>query len=154
MNMPTEIATFACGCFWTKQYKFSRLPGVVATRTGYTGGHTEQPTYTQVCSKTTGHAEAVEVTFDPAVVAFTDLLRFFFSLHDPTIDRRERGGQYRSGIFYHTEEQRIMAGQVLDELREKDVEPVTQVVAAGAFWAAEERHQDWCERTGIGGVQD
>ncbi len=154
MKGPTELATFACGCFWTKQYKFSRLPGVVATRTGYTGGHTDHPTYTQVCSKTTGHAEAVEVTFNPALVSFTELLRFFFTLHDPSIDRRERGGQYRSAIFYHTEEQRVRAEQALAELQQKGIEPVTQVVAAGTFWEAEERHQGWCERTGIGVEQE
>lgn len=150
--MNTETAIFACGCFWTKQYRFSRLPGVLSTRTGYTGGHTEQPTYAQVCTKTTGHAEAVEVTFDPAVVTFAELLRFFFSLHDPTKDRTDRGGQYRSAIFYHSEDQRQTGERTLDELRQQNLAPVTQLVAATAFWEAEERHQGWCERTGIGVV--
>ncbi len=145
-----ELATFACGCFWTKQYRFSRLPGVLATRTGYTGGHTEHPTYTQVCSKTTGHAEAVEVTFDPSRLSFEHLLHFFFTLHDPTKDRRDRGGQYRSAIFFHSEIQCRKAEQALAALRAKGLEPVTEVLAAGPFWEAEERHQGWCERTGIG----
>ncbi len=145
-----EIATFACGCFWTKQYKFSKLAGVLATRTGYTGGHTEHPTYPQVCSKTTGHAEAVEVTFDADIISFAELVRFFFTLHDPTIDRRGKGGQYRSVIFYYTEDQRIIAENALAELRQQGLQPVTQVVPAGPFWEAEERHQGWCERTGIG----
>ena len=150
--MHTETATFACGCFWTKQYRFSRVPGVLATRTGYTGGHTEHPDYAQVCTKITGHAEAVEVTFDPAVAHFAELLRLFFTLHDPTKDRTGRGGQYRSAIFYHSEAQRGAAEQALDELRQQGLAPVTQLVAATAFWEAEERHQGWCERTGIGVV--
>ncbi len=148
--MSTEIATFACGCFWTKQYRFSQVPGVVSTCTGYTGGHTEHPTYTQVCAKSTGHAEAVEVVFDPTMVSFAALVRFFFTLHDPARDRTGHGGQYRSAIFYHSEIQRQIAEVALAELREQDVHPVTQIVAARTFWEAEERHQGWCERTGIG----
>lgn len=148
--MPTEIATFACGCFWTKQYRFSQVRGVVSTRTGYTGGHVAHPTYTQVCTKGTGHAEAVGVVFDPAIVPFAELVRFFFTLHDPTKDRTGNGGQYRSAIFYHSEMQRQIAEQALNHLRQQGLEPVTQIVAADTFWEAEERHQGWCERRGIG----
>ncbi|MEO6759711.1 MAG: peptide-methionine (S)-S-oxide reductase, partial [Saprospiraceae bacterium] len=107
-------------------------------------------TYAQVCAKNTGHAEAVEVTFDPDQVSYSELVRRFFKLHDPTKDRTDRGGQYRSAIFYHSEAQQTAALEALNALRNQGVEPVTQVVEATEFWEAEERHQGWCERTGIG----
>lgn len=144
-----ETATFACGCFWSKEYHFSRQPGVRHTRAGYTGGWKENPSYQEVCHKTTGHAEAVEVTFDPAAVSFENLLQFFFQLHDAARDRMENGGQYRSAIFYHTPFQQRQAEICIANLRAAGRAVVTQLEPAGIFWEAEERHQGWCERTGI-----
>jgi len=140
-----EKAVFACGCFWSKEYLFSQQPGVVATRVGYTGGDTENPTYHQVCSKTTGHAEAVEVTFDPAQTTFEQLARFFFEIHDPTMDRTERGGQYRSAIFYQNDQQKQTAEQLIQQLEANGYAVKTQLEQASTFWQAEERHQKYCE---------
>ncbi len=143
-----QKATFACGCFWSKEYFFSKQPGVIATRVGYTGGHTSFPTYHQVCTKTTGHAEAVEVTFDPAQTSFETLARFFFEIHDPAIDRRSKGGQYRSAIFHHTGEQEQTARQLMQELRERGYTLATELSAATTFWEAEDRHQKYCVTRG------
>ena len=147
--MHTECATFACGCFWSKEYHFSRQRGVVATRVGYTGGHSQHPTYEQVCRKGTGHCEAVEVCFDPAITDFETLVRFFFTLHDASQDRRGNGGQYRSAIFYHSEIQKALAEKLLAEQRNKGKEIFTELAPATEFREAEARHQGWCERTGV-----
>ncbi len=144
-----ERALLASGCFWSKEYYFSRLPGVVATRVGFTGGHTEHPTYQQVCTKTTGHAEIVEVTFDPRQLSFPELLRVFFARHNPTIDRTGKGGQYRSAIFYTTEAQRATAQAMIDHLRRNGYAVRTQLEPAGAFYPADARHQQYCEVRGI-----
>ena len=107
-----EKATFAAGCFWHVELEFSTIPGVIATQVGYCGGNTENPTYDEVCSQLTGHAEVVEVTFDPAVVTYASLLHHFWGIHDPTQLNRQGpdfGTNYRSGIYYHSEMQRIMA---------------------------------------------
>lgn len=144
-----SVAIFAAGCFWSKEYAFRRRPGVIATRVGYTGGHTEAPTYQQVCQKNTGHAEAVEVTYDTEQTSFEALARYFFEIHDPTIDRRTRGGQYRSAIFYQNEEQRKTAEKLMDILRKKGIEPATELVAATTFWPAEARHQQYCDTRGL-----
>lgn len=149
-NQPTtERAIFAAGCFWSKEYFFAQVPGVIATRVGYTGGHTAQPTYRQVLTKTTGHAEAVEVTFDPAKISFEALVQYFFEIHDATIDRTNKGGQYRSAIFYLDENQKVLAEKVMAALQDKDYNTVTTLEPAGTFWQAEDRHQKYCDTRGI-----
>ncbi len=150
-----ETATFAAGCFWGVEHKLGRLPGVLSTVVGYTGGKTIDPTYEEVCSDRTGHAEAVEVTFDPKRVSYADLVRHFFSIHDPTqVDRQgpDRGKQYRSAIFYHSEEQKARAGEVMDELERSGRHKkrlATELVRAAAFYKAEEYHQKYYEKHGI-----
>jgi len=151
----TETATFAAGCFWGVEYRLSRLPGVVSTVVGYTGGKTVDPSYEDVCTDKTGHAEAVQVTFDPAKVGYADLVRHFFSIHDPTqVDRQgpDKGTQYRSAIFYHGEAQRLEARKVMDELgaSKKFKKPLaTELVQATAFYRAEEHHQKYFEKHGV-----
>jgi peptide methionine sulfoxide reductase msrA/msrB len=140
---------FAAGCFWGKEYHLRQQPGVVSTRVGYTGGHTEKPTYHEVCRKTTGHAETVEVTYDLNQTTFAELCRFFFEMHDPTIDRRDKGGQYRSAIFFTTPDQAEKAIQLMDQLKAQGYVPTTQLESLEVFWPAEERHQSYCERTGL-----
>lgn len=144
-----EIAVFACGCFWSKEYFFSRAEGAIATRVGYTGGHHDFPTYKDVCSKTTGHAEGVEVTFDPERISYEALARLFFELHDPTIDRRDKGGQYRSSIFYQNEGQKAVARQLIEELQRNGLLIATQLEPAATFWQAEARHQKYCDTRGM-----
>jgi len=141
----TVLATFASGCFWSKEYFFSRLPGVVSTRVGFTGGHTSSPTYKEVCTKTTGHAEAVELQFDPEHISYRQLLQTFFNRHNPEIDRRDRGGQYRSAIFFHNSSQHKQALEALGDLRRNGYQPVTEVKPAGSFWPADARHQKYCD---------
>lgn len=136
-------AYFAAGCFWTVEHLFAAQPGVVGTRTGFTGGTVPDPTYEQVCHKQTGHVEAVEVRYDPAQTSFEALARFFFEMHDPTRDRRANGGQYRSAIFYTTPEQRDTALALLRVLRQNGYEAVTEVRPAGAFYPAADRHQHY-----------
>ena len=140
-----EVAIFASGCFWGREYHFSRVEGVLSTRVGFTGGHTEEPTYHQVCTKNTGHAEAVEITFDPEVVSYEALARLFFEWHDPTIDRRGKGGQYRSAIFYTNERQQEVAKQLVAVLLKNGFDVVTEIEPATAFWPAEARHQKYCD---------
>jgi len=125
------------------------MKGVLSTRVGFTGGHTPQPTYQRVCTKTTGHAEAVEVRFDPMVVSFEALAMAFFEMHDPTINRKDKGGQYRSAIFYTNEKQREVALALIEQLQEKGYEVVTEIEAASTFWPADERHQGYCETRDI-----
>lgn len=141
-----EKAAFACGCFWGKQYHFDRLPGVVSSLTGYTGGHLPNPTYQQVCTKTTGHAEAVEVVFNPRQLSFEALCRFFFQLHDPGRDRRGKGGQYRSAIFCYSTAQLHTARQLIGLLQAGGQAIFTELSPADVFWPAEPRHQKYCER--------
>ena len=142
-------AYFASGCFWSKEYTFRKVPGVVDTRVGFLGGHTAHPTYRQVCTKTTGHAETVEVQFDPEVISFEELCRFFFEIHDPTIDRTANGGQYRSAIFYRDAQQRNTAASLIKQLEAHGYAVVTELAPAGDFWPAEERHQGYCEMHGM-----
>ncbi len=152
VSRSTAKATFAAGCFWGVEDKFLRVPGVLSTRVGYTGGTTRNPTYKQVCSNTTGHAEAVEITFDPTAISYGDLLTRFFEFHDPTqVDRQgpDVGSQYRSAIFYHSEEQRKEARAMIEKLtREKKfARPIaTQVVPASEFYEAEEYHQKYLQK--------
>jgi methionine-S-sulfoxide reductase len=144
-----DRAIFASGCFWSKEYFFSQAEGVVSTQVGYTGGHTKNPTYKAVCTKTTGHAEAVEVTFDADQTSFEQLARLFFEIHDPTLDRTDKGGQYRSSIFYLNEEQKKTAESLVAELKEMNYDVKTLLESAGDFWPAEARHQKYCDSRGM-----
>ena len=147
-----EKATFAAGCFWGVEAAFRQLPGVTETRVGYTGGQTESPTYEQVCSHTTGHAEAVEVTFDPEEVSYERLLDVFFSKHDPTQLNRQGwdvGDQYRSVVFFHSPEQEEAAAASKARVQAQfPVRVTTEVVPATAFYEAEDYHQQYFEKQG------
>lgn len=147
-------ATFAAGCFWGIQHYFDHIPGVIKSRVGYTGGHTENPTYEQVCTHTTGHAEAVEVEYDPSLVNYDTLLKHFFTIHDPTQLNRQGpdiGDNYRSAIFYHDEQQKIVAEILIGELQPHYKKPiVTTLEKASTFYEAEESHQKFTEKTGHG----
>ncbi len=147
----SATATFASGCFWGTEYMFRNVPGVLSTQVGYTGGFVEKPTYQQVSSGRTGHAEAMEVRFDPARVNYEKLARLFFETHDPTQVNRQGpdvGTQYRSAIFYHNEQQKAVAEKLISELRAKGIKPATEVTPASRFWQAEEYHQDYYLKTG------
>ncbi len=145
----TERATFAAGCFWGVEHIFKKVKGVVKTRVGYTGGSTEHPGYYDVASGKTGHAEAVLVEYDPSAVAYEELLDYFWRLHDPTQLNRQGpdiGTQYRSAIFYHSEEQKKAAEKSKEKFDRSGVfskKTVTQIVPAGTFYDAEEHHQDY-----------
>lgn len=149
---PSAIATFAAGCFWGIEYKFSQVKGVISTRVGYSGGKAKNPTYKQVCSDKTGHAESIEVTYDPSVLSYSQLLEFFFLFHDPTQVNRQGpdvGTQYRSAIFTHNENQKMTALEMIDRLNrsEKFDKPIaTQVVPASEFYQAEDYHQKYYKK--------
>lgn len=149
-----EKATFAAGCFWGVEAAFRMVPGVKATAVGYTGGTLDHPTYEQVCSDRTGHAEAVEVEFDSTQVTYADLLDVFWNAHDPTQLNRQGpdfGSQYRSAIFYHNDQQRQEAEASKKQLAESARYPrpiVTEITAAPTFWRAEEYHQQYLEKRG------
>jgi peptide methionine sulfoxide reductase msrA/msrB len=149
-----EQAIFAAGCFWGVQYYFDQIPGVVSTTAGYTGGTTENPTYEEVCTHTTGHAEAVLIEFDADKVSYEVLLKHFFRLHDPTQLNRQGpdiGDNYRSAIFYVTDEQKEAAEKIRDELQSRlEGTIVTEITEAGPFYEAEDYHQKFTERTGRG----
>ena len=149
-----EKATFGAGCFWGVEAAFRTVKGVVSTQVGYSGGRTPAPTYEQVCSGRTGHAEAVEVTYDPTQVSYNDLLRVFWENHDPTTPNRQGpdvGEQYRSAIFFHTpgQEAAAKASVAILEAEKRFRRPiVTQIVPAGPFHRAEEYHQQYLEKRG------
>ncbi len=151
-SLKTETAIFAAGCFWGVEHKFRQVPGVISTVVGYTGGHVENPTYKQVCSYKTGHAEAVKITFDPSQVSYEKLLEIFFNLHDPTqVDRQgwDVGSQYRSAIYYNSTEQKETAEKMLKKLESSSrfKKPIaTQIVPAPEFYEAEEYHQQYYEK--------
>ncbi len=144
-----ETATLAAGCFWCVEAVFDALRGVEDVISGYSGGYTENPTYQQVCSEKTGHAEVVQIRFDPAELSYADLLRVFFTVHDPTTLNRQGGDvgtSYRSAIFYHSEEQRQAAELIIAEITAEglyDDPLVTEVTAFDKFWPAEEYHQEY-----------
>jgi peptide-methionine (S)-S-oxide reductase len=147
-----EVATLAGGCFWCLEAVFDDLRGVEDGVSGYAGGRVANPTYQQVCSGATGHAEVVQVTFDPRAVSFRELLEVFFTIHDPTTPNRQGadiGTQYRSAVFYHTPEQKEVTEQVIRELREAGVwgaPIVTEVVPLEKFYPAEDYHQEYFRR--------
>ncbi|MBX3233211.1 MAG: peptide-methionine (S)-S-oxide reductase MsrA [Labilithrix sp.] len=147
-----ELAAFAAGCFWGVEDNFRQVPGVTATAVGYTGGHTERPTYEDVCAHTTGHAETVLVEFDPAKVTYDDLLRVFFLNHDPTTKNRQGpdvGTQYRSAIFTLNDAQAAAARAAASAASARlGKEVTTEIAKLGAFWKAEEYHQQYDEKTG------
>ncbi len=147
-----ETATFAGGCFWGMQEFFDKEPGVLHSAVGYTGGTSANPTYEQVCTGRTGHAESIEVRFDPSKTSYEALVRFFFTMHDPTTVNRQQndmGSQYRSAIFVHSDEQKRIAEKVKSEVDASGKWPakvVTEIVPAATFWKAEEYHQDYLEK--------
>lgn len=153
-NPVPEKATFAAGCFWGVESRFRILPGVIDTQVGYTGGSTPNPTYEQVCSDTTGHAEAIEITFDASKITYEQLLDFFWHLHDPTQMNRQGpdvGSQYRSAIFYHSEKQKEIAIRSKSALEQSGryKKPIaTQILPAGPFYRAEEYHQCYHKKHG------
>lgn len=147
-------AAFAAGCFWHVEYAFSRLKGVISTQVGYEGGQREEPTYREVCTGRTGHAETVELLYDPSIVSYDILLKAFWGMHDPTTMNRQGpdvGSQYRSAIFYFDEEQMRTAERSKEEEQSSgrhNGAVVTQIVPASRFWPAEEYHQKYFEKTG------
>ncbi len=150
-----QKATFAAGCFWGVEAAFRQTKGVKSTTVGYTGGHTKNPTYEDVCTDRTGHAEAVEVEFDPAEVSYENLLGVFWENHDPTQRNRQGpdvGAQYRSAIFYHTPEQQAAAAaskEKLDQSGQFKRPIATEIVPASEFYRAEEYHQQYLEKRGL-----
>ncbi len=150
----TQVATLAGGCFWCLEAVFDQLKGVEHVESGYAGGTVANPSYRLVCTGTTGHAEVVQITFDPKVISYRELLNVFFSIHDPTTLNRQGadvGTQYRSAIFYHDEEQKRIAEQVIKELNESKTwnDPiVTQVVPFKEFYVAEDYHQEYFQLHG------
>ena len=153
MSAAPEKATFAAGCFWGVEATFRRLAGVKSTRVGYTGGTLANPTYEDVCTGRTGHAEALEVTFDPEVISYHDLLEVFWANHNPTTLNRQGpdvGTQYRSAIFFHSPEQQKEAQDSIHAAEPRFARPiVTQIVPAAEFWPAEEYHQQYLEKRGL-----
>lgn len=149
-----NTAIFGAGCFWGVQFYFDQVPGVIATEVGYTGGHTENPSYEDVCTHTTGHAESVKVEFDPSKVSYETLVKQFFRLHDPTQLNRQGpdiGDSYRTVIFYADDEQRATAEKVRDAAQANYDKPiVTQIVPFAPWYPAEDYHQKFAERTGRG----
>lgn len=150
-NNKTEKAIFAGGCFWGIEHHMKIAKGVIKAVSGYIGGHMQNPTYEQVCSGTTGHAEAVEVTFDREVTDFRKLAILFFEIHDPTTYNRQGpdvGSQYRSEIFYLSTEQKEIAGELISILKDNGYDVVTKLSPAGKFYPAEEYHQNYYAKTG------
>lgn len=153
--MATEKATFGAGCFWGVESAFQHLPGVAATAVGYSGGQMKNPTYQDVCTDQTGHAEVVEVTFDPAQISYAQLLKIFWENHDPTQFNHQGpdyGKQYRSAIFFHSPEQEAAARaskEALEKSGKYSRKIVTEITPASEFWRAEEYHQQYLEKRGM-----
>jgi peptide-methionine (S)-S-oxide reductase len=156
LEMSIEKATFGAGCFWGVEARFREQAGVVDAAVGYMGGHTDNPTYREVCGKTTGHAEVVEVDFDISVVSYAELLEVFFNTHNPTTLNRQGpdfGSQYRSAIFFRGEAQEAAAHEAIKSVNDSNKwndAVVTEVVPASTFWRAEEYHQRYLEKNGGG----
>lgn len=147
----TEVAIVAGGCFWGVEYYMMKMPGVISTEVGYIGGKKEKPTYKEVCSHSTGHAEAVRVVFDPSKTSYEAVLKMFFEIHDPTqVDRQgpDIGDQYRSEIFYNDESQKETAEKLISILEKKGLDVATEVAPATTFWTAEDYHQEYYEKGG------
>jgi peptide methionine sulfoxide reductase msrA/msrB len=147
----TQKAYFAGGCFWGVDYWLKSAPGVISVTSGYMGGSTQHPTYKQVCMGKTGHAETVEVVFDPNKTTYEDLAKLFFEIHDPTELNRQGpdvGNQYRSAIFYTDQQQKQIAERLIEQLRKKGFDVVTSLEPAKEFWPAEDYHQDYYGKTG------
>ncbi len=145
-NVETQKAYFAGGCFWGTEHLLKEIPGVISTRVGYMGGHTKNPTYQEVCEGKTGHAETVEIVFDPSKTDYETLTKFFFEIHDPSQLNRQGpdvGDQYRSAVFYENESQKEIAIKLIDILKSKGHKVVTEVTKADIFWEAEKYHQDY-----------
>ena len=155
MAKEKNVATFAMGCFWHPDAIFSKIPGIIEATVGYTGGTKEHPTYEDVCTGKTGHAEAVEVTYDPKKISYDELLDIFWKNHNPTTPGRQgpdTGSQYRSAIFFHTSEQEAVARLSKEKLEQNGRygDPiVTEIVPAGTFWRAEEYHQQYFAKKNI-----
>ena len=154
--MAIEKATFGAGCFWGVETRFNEITGVIDTAVGYEGGNLEHPTYKEVCTDRTGHAEVVEITFDPSRLSYETLLDAFFALHDPTQVNRQGpdwGTQYRSAIFYHSEEQKAAAEAKIAELNAggsfAPKKIATKIESAQTFWRAEDYHQRYLEKRGL-----
>lgn len=150
-NSPRDTAVFASGCFWGTEYHLQQVDGVIDTKPGYTGGHVKNPSYRQVCTGMTGHAEAVRVVYNPEKVSYETLAKLYFETHDPTqIDRQgpDIGTQYRTEIFYANEEQKKIAEDLIKQLEAKGLKVATKLTPAATFWVAEEYHQDYYEKTG------
>lgn len=151
--MKTKKAIFAAGCFWHVEYEFSKINGVQEVISGYTGGDTKNPTYKEVCAGRTNHAEAVQITYDPKMTRYEDLLKKFWEIHDPTQFNRQgpdTGTQYRSAIFYHDDSQKKAAEKSLNEEQKKhEKKIVTQIMPAKEFYKAEEYHQKYYEKNKI-----
>lgn len=150
-EVKTDTAFFAGGCFWGTEYLFQNFDGVTSTRVGYMGGKSEKPSYREVCDGGTGHAEALEVVFDPDKTDFEKLARYFFEIHDPTQLNRQGpdiGKQYRSAIFYRDESQKMIAEKLIGILKDKGYKVVTEVTKADTFWEAEKYHQDYYQTNG------
>jgi peptide-methionine (S)-S-oxide reductase len=151
-----QLATFAAGCFWGVEESFRKIKGVKSTMVGYIGGRWENPTYNDVCADLTGHAEAIQLQYDPQEVSYEDLLEVFWSIHNPTTKNRQGfdyGFQYRSVIFYHTPEQELSARRSIEELEKSGRfrnRIVTEIVPAATFYKAEEYHQKYYEKKGGG----
>ena len=154
--MSQQTASFAAGCFWGVEARFREIEGVLDAVSGYMGGHTQNPSYQDICRGDSGHAEAVQVTFDDKQVSYGQLLDLFFGLHNPTTLNRQGpdfGSQYRSAVFWHDDEQRAAAGQKISEVNASGKWPdpvVTQLAKAPEFWRAEEYHQRYFEKHGAG----
>lgn len=152
MTNKTELATFGMGCFWHSEETFRPLKGVISTTVGYMGGTKDNPTYEEVCSHTTGHAEVVQVEYDPAMISYEELLKVFWNSHDPTqFDRQgpDIGENYRSVIFYHSEGQKAAAERSKQELIAKGMNVVTAIEPAAKFWVAEDYHQKYLAKRGL-----
>lgn len=147
----TETAIFAGGCFWGVEYHFQKAKGVISTKVGYIGGKTKNPTYKEVCYENTGHAEAMEVVYDPTQTSFETMAKLFFETHDPTQMNRQGpdvGDQYRSAVFYLNDDQKAITEKLIKQLEDKGFKVVTEVAKADTFWPAEDYHQQYYEKKG------